>query len=87
MRPFDIRSFSRFVASSTVPTGTGRNNQLPGRDHYPLETNAFLGRTIPDTFEFFSAHPAFLSLFIKPVGLYSSMSFRRPVTNGLFIPL
>ena len=29
-----------FVTSSAVPTATGRNNQLPGRDSHPLENSA-----------------------------------------------
>ncbi len=40
-RPVDIESFSRFVASSAVPTAAGRNNQLPGRDSHPLKNSAF----------------------------------------------
>ena len=44
-RPFDIESFSRFVASSTVPTATGWDNQLPGRDFHPLENDTFARRT------------------------------------------
>jgi len=46
LRPFDIRSFNRFVASSTVPTATGRNNQLPGRDFHPLTNDTFSRRTM-----------------------------------------
>ncbi len=46
MRPFDIRSFSRFVTSSTVPTATGWNNQPPGRDLHPLENDTFARRTV-----------------------------------------
>ena len=45
-RPVDVESFSRFVTSSTVPTATGRNNQLPGRDSHPLENRTFSRRTV-----------------------------------------
>ena len=41
LRPFDVGSFSRFVASSTVPTATGWNQQPPGRDFHPLENDTF----------------------------------------------
>ena len=45
LRPFDVGSFSRFVASSTVPTATGWNDQLPGRDLHPLKHDTFARRT------------------------------------------
>jgi hypothetical protein len=40
-----VRSFSRFVASSTVPTASGWNNQSPGRDFHPLNNDTFARRT------------------------------------------
>ena len=40
-----VRSFSRFVTSSTVPTATGWNDQPPGRDSHPLENDTFARRT------------------------------------------